>query len=41
MTEPTTDVRNRPISEKYNSIKEYLHSEGKKISWQDYLSALK
>lgn len=27
-TEPTTDVRNRPISEKYNSIKEYLHSEG-------------
>ena len=38
--EPTTDVRNLPISEKYNSLKEYLDSEGKKISWQDYLSAI-
>lgn len=26
--EPTTDVRNLPISEKYNSLKEYLDSEG-------------
>ena len=30
--EPSTDVRNRPISEKYNSLKDYLDSTGEKIS---------